>query len=63
MSSNLKRKFAIGVAVLASAAFGGGAYAATQVSGSNARQAFLNASQLFMQMKRKTSRLDARSVY
>jgi hypothetical protein len=38
----LKRKLAVGAAVVAAAAFGGGAYAATQNSGSNSRQAFLN---------------------
>lgn len=41
MSSNLKRKLAIGAAGLAAVAFGGGAYAATQ-SKSDPRQAFIN---------------------
>lgn len=41
MSSNLKRRLAIGAAALAAVAFGGGAYAATQ-SSVNPRQAFLN---------------------
>jgi hypothetical protein len=40
--SNLKRRFAIGVAVMAAAAFAGGAYAATRDSAATARQAFLN---------------------
>jgi hypothetical protein len=38
----LKRKLAIGAAVAAAAAFGGGAYAATQNSGTDSRQAFIN---------------------
>jgi hypothetical protein len=42
VSSNLKRKLAFGVASLAAVAFAGGAYAANQDSGANARQAFLN---------------------
>ncbi len=41
MSSKLRRQLAIGGAVLAAAAVGGGAYAATQ-SNTNPRQAFLN---------------------
>jgi len=41
MSRNLKRKLGIGAATLAAAAFGGGAYAATQTQ-TNPRQAFLN---------------------
>jgi hypothetical protein len=39
---NIRRKIALGVTGLAVAAFAGGAYAATQESGANARQAFLN---------------------
>jgi hypothetical protein len=39
---NLKRKVVIGATTLAAAAFAGGAYAATQDDGTNARQAFLN---------------------
>jgi hypothetical protein len=39
---SLKRKLVIGVAALAVAAFAGGAYAATEGSGPNTRQAFLN---------------------
>ncbi len=42
MEMKLKRKLAIGAAVAAAAAFGGGAYAATQSSGPNQRQVFLN---------------------
>lgn len=42
MDMKLKRKLAIGAAVAAAAAFGGGAYAATQGSGSNPRQVFVN---------------------
>jgi hypothetical protein len=42
MSPRLKRKLAIGSAALAAAAFAGGAFAATQESGGNVRQAFLN---------------------
>jgi hypothetical protein len=42
MHVSLKRQLAIGTAVLAAAAFGGGAYAATQDSGVNLRQVFLN---------------------
>jgi hypothetical protein len=38
----LKSKLIIATAILAAAAFAGGAYAATQSSGTNARQAFLN---------------------
>jgi hypothetical protein len=41
VSSNLKRKLAVGGATLAAAALGGGAYAATQTQ-TNPRQAFLN---------------------
>ncbi len=39
---SLKRKLVIGLAALALAAFAGGAYAATQSSSPNTRQAFLN---------------------
>ncbi len=39
---SLKRKLAIGLAALGVAAFAGGAYAATQSSAPNSRQAFLN---------------------
>jgi hypothetical protein len=39
---SLKRKLAFGTAALAVVAFGGGAYAAAQESGTNDRQAFLN---------------------
>jgi hypothetical protein len=39
---SLKRKLVIGLAALAVAAFAGGAYAATQSSAPNTRQAFLN---------------------
>jgi hypothetical protein len=39
---SLKRKLVIGSAALATAAFAGGAYAATQNSGPSTRQAFLN---------------------
>jgi hypothetical protein len=39
---NVKRKLAIGTTAIAAAAFAGGAYAATQESATNARQAFLN---------------------
>ena len=42
MHRNLKRNLVIGGAVLVVAAFAGGAYAATQNSGANTRQAFLN---------------------
>jgi hypothetical protein len=42
MHPRFNRKLAVGAAVLAAAAFGGGAYAATQNSPSSARQAFLN---------------------
>ena len=38
----LKRKLVIALAVLAAAAFAGGAYASTRDSSTNARQAFLN---------------------
>ncbi len=42
MHRSLKRNLVIGLAALAVAAFAGGAYAATQNSGPNTRQAFLN---------------------
>jgi hypothetical protein len=42
VQSSLKRNTAIGAVVLAAAAFAGGAYAATQDSSANSRQAFLN---------------------
>ncbi len=42
MPSSLKRRVVIGVTVIAAAAFAGGAYAQSQDSGANARQAFLN---------------------
>jgi hypothetical protein len=42
MHSTLKRNVAIGTTALATAAFAGGAYAATQDSAANARQAFLS---------------------
>ena len=42
MHRSLKRKLVIGLAALAVAAFAGGAYAATQSSAPNTRQAFLN---------------------
>jgi hypothetical protein len=42
VDSSLKRKLAIGAAALAAAAFAGGAYAATQDSGANSQQAFVN---------------------
>ena len=42
MHRSLKGKLVIGLAALALAAFAGGAYAATQNSGSNQRQAFLD---------------------
>jgi hypothetical protein len=42
MQRSLKRKLVIGLAALAAAAFAGGAYAATQNSAPNTRQAFLN---------------------
>jgi hypothetical protein len=42
MRSILKRKLAIGAVAVAAAAFAGGAYAATQQSGADSRQAFLN---------------------
>ena len=42
MSSKTKRNVAIGAAVLAAAAFGGGAYAASQGSRSSSREAFIN---------------------
>lgn len=42
MHRNLTRNLVIGLAVLALAAFAGGAYAATQNSGPTTRQAFLN---------------------
>jgi hypothetical protein len=42
MQPSLKRKLAFGTAALAATAFGGGAYAAAQDSGTNSRQAFLN---------------------
>jgi hypothetical protein len=42
MQSKLKRNVAIGTTVLAAAAFGGGAYAASRGSSTDPRQAFLN---------------------
>lgn len=42
MQRSLKRKLVIGLAALTAAAFAGGAYAATQNSTPNTRQAFLN---------------------
>jgi hypothetical protein len=42
MQITIRRKLAIGSAVLAAAAFAGGAYAATQDSPASTRQAFLN---------------------
>lgn len=42
MRISVKRKLAIGMIVLAAAAFAGGAYAAAQDSGATAQQAFLN---------------------
>ena len=42
MHRSLKRNVVLGLAALAVAAFAGGAYAATQSSGPNTRQAFLN---------------------
>ncbi len=42
MHRSLKRNVVLGLAALAVAAFAGGAYAATQNSGPNTRQAFLN---------------------
>ncbi len=42
MPSSLKRRLAIGVTAIAVVAFAGGAYAQSQDSGANARQAFLN---------------------
>ena len=42
MHRSLKRKLVIGLAALAVAALAGGAYAATQSSTPNTRQAFLN---------------------
>lgn len=42
MHRGLKRNLVIGLAALAVAAFAGGAYAATQTSAPNTRQAFLN---------------------
>lgn len=42
MQISLKRKLAFATAALAATAFGGGAYAAAQDSGTNSRQAFLN---------------------
>src|SRR5258708_33610542 len=42
MQLSLKRKLTFGTAVLAATAFGGGAFAAAQDSGTNSRQAFLN---------------------
>ncbi|MGO9490300.1 MAG: hypothetical protein ACLQBB_14905, partial [Solirubrobacteraceae bacterium] len=42
MDRSLRGKLVMGLAALAVAAFAGGAYAATQTSGPNTRQAFLN---------------------
>ncbi|MGN6170510.1 MAG: hypothetical protein ACTHQQ_20415, partial [Solirubrobacteraceae bacterium] len=42
MQRRLKRNLVIGLAALSVAAFAGGAYAATQSSAPNPRQAFLN---------------------
>jgi hypothetical protein len=42
MDRKLRRNLAVGTSTLAAAAFGGGAYAATQTSTRSARQAFLN---------------------
>ena len=42
MQRSLKRKLVFGLAALAVVAFAGGAYAATQSSAPNTRQAFLN---------------------
>jgi AraC-like DNA-binding protein len=42
VSVNIKRRVALGVIALAVTAFAGGAYAASQDSGANARQAFLD---------------------
>jgi hypothetical protein len=58
---SFRRRFAFGAAALAAAAFAGGAYAATQDSGTNVRQAFLNdvAKRLNVQPQQLTAALNA----
>ena len=59
MHSQLKRRLVIGATTLAAAAFAGGAYAASQDSATNTRQAFLNdvASRLHVSPQQLTSAL------
>jgi hypothetical protein len=61
---SLKRNLVLGLAALAVAAFAGGAYAATQNSGSNTRQAFLNdvAKRLHVTPQQLTSALNGASI-
>jgi hypothetical protein len=58
---SFKRKLAFGATALAAAAFAGGAYAATQESATNARQAFLNdvAKRLNVQPQQLTAAMNA----
>lgn len=64
MHANLKRRLAIGVVVMAAAAFAGGAYAATKDSNASVRQAFLNdvAKRLHVTPQKLTSALEGAAV-
>ena len=64
MHTNLKRRLAIGVVVVAAAAFAGGAYAATKDSNASVRQAFLNdvAKRLHVTPQKLTSALEGAAL-
>ena len=64
MERSLRGKLVIGLAALAVAAFAGGAYAATQTSGPNTRQAFLNdvAKRLHVTPQQLTAALNGASI-
>ncbi len=64
MERSLRGKLVIGLAALAVAAFAGGAYAATQTSGPNTRQAFLNdvAKRLHVTPEQLTAALNGASI-
>ena len=64
MERSLRGKLVIGLAALAVAAFAGGAYAATQTSGPNTREAFLNdvAKRLHVTPQQLTAALNGASI-